>query len=378
MKKNTTLPNLLQKIISEDELKMIVKAVGYKDTARKFDVQTLIEYLVTASANEWKSFRHGADVDPTYGLAQADYSTFSKKASHVDFEIMKQLFDLVVSKCNRQTRRSLRFPRQLVVVDSTTMTVGKSRLPWAVYHGERSGVKLHVGYLPELEMPIKVIETIGTKHDRPIGEQFADNRYILVKDRAYFKIKRLDQFVQDGQDFVIRMKDNVELFQPHALKRMEVKGSPVVRDMTCQLGTPQARSTKRHRVVIFRDDQGREFRVVTNLRKVSAEKIADMYKARWSIEVFFRWVKQHLNVPVLFGTTKNAVYNQLFAALIAYVLLKWLYDQTAKRKVFTSLSFITFKRKLLTGELPIDWFSEMMTFLKSYSTFYRISLPNFG
>ncbi|WP_243291291.1 hypothetical protein [Bacillus sp. FJAT-47783] len=106
MKKNTTLPNLLQKIISEDELKMIVKAVGYKDTARKFDVQTLIEYLVTASANEWKSFRHGADVAPTYGLAQADYSTFSKKASHVDFEIMKQLFDLVVSKCNRQTRRS--------------------------------------------------------------------------------------------------------------------------------------------------------------------------------------------------------------------------------------------------------------------------------
>ncbi|WP_243292931.1 transposase, partial [Bacillus sp. FJAT-47783] len=105
---------------------------------------------------------------------------------------------------------------------------------------------------------------------------------------------------------------------------------------------------------------------------------ADMYKARWSIEVFFRWVKQHLNVPVLFGTTKNAVYNQLFAAFIAYVLLKWLYDQTAKRKVFTSLSFIKFKRKLLTGELSIDWFSEMMTFLKSYSTFHRMSLPNFG
>lgn len=378
MKKNTTFPNLLQKIISESELEVIVKAIGYKDTARKFNVRMLIEYLVTASANEWKSFRHGADVASAYGLEQADYSTFSKKASHVTYEIMKQLFDLVRSKCNRQTRRSLKFPRQLLVVDSTTMTVGKSRLPWAVYHGERSGIKLHVGYLPELEMPIKVVETIGTKHDGPVGEQLADDRYILVEDRAYFKIKRLDRFVQDGQDFVIRMKDNVELFQPHALKRMEVKGSPVVRDITCQLGTPQTRSSKRHRVVLFHDDKGREIRVVTNLRNVSAEKIADMYKARWSIEVFFRWVKQHLNIPVLFGTTKNAVYNQLFAALIAYVLLKWLYDQTAMRKVFTPLSLIAFKRQLLMGELPIDWFSEMMTFLKDYTTFHGISPSNSG
>ncbi len=145
----------------------------------------------------------------------------------------------------------------------------------------------------------------------------ADSRFILVEDRAYFKIKRIDQFKEDKQMFVIRMKENVEIFRPHALKHLEEDGSSISRDITCQLGTKQSRSKERHRVVFFKDDYGKEMRVVTNLMHVSPEAIADMYKARWRIETFFRWIKQNLNVPVLFGTTENAVFNQLFSALIA-------------------------------------------------------------
>ena len=65
---------------------------------------------------------------------------------------------------------------------------------------------------------------------------------------------------------------------------------------------------------------------------ITAEEIAGMYKSRWAIESFFRWIKQNLNVPVLFGTTKNAVFNQLFAALIAYVLLKFLHIARTQEK----------------------------------------------
>ncbi|WP_339370059.1 transposase [Paenibacillus elgii] len=104
--------------------------------------------------------------------------------------------------------------------------------------------------------------------------------------------------------------------------------SNVIRDMTCYLGTPQCQSELRHRVVIFQDNNGNEIRVATNLVHLSAEEIADTYKARWGIEVFFRWIKQNLNVLVLFGTTMNAVFNQLFAALMTYVILKWLYDHS--------------------------------------------------
>ena len=171
-------------------------------------------------------------------------------------------------------------------------------------------------------------------HDGPIGEQLVDSRFILVEDRAYFKIKRIDQFTEDQQLFVIRMKENIEIFRPHSLQRLHEVGSLITRDITCQLGTEQSRSKKRHRVVFFKDDKGNEMRVVTNLMNVSPEVIADMYKARWKIETFFRWIKQNLNVPVLFGTTKNAVFNQLFSALIAYVLLKWIYSEISEGRIF--------------------------------------------
>jgi hypothetical protein len=77
---------------------------------------------------------------------------------------MKRLFALIVSKCNRQTRRSLRFPKALRVVDSTTVTVGKNRLAWTPYHGERAGVHMHVAYSPEQHMPSDIVETVGRRH----------------------------------------------------------------------------------------------------------------------------------------------------------------------------------------------------------------------
>ncbi|MCP3762102.1 transposase [Domibacillus sp. A3M-37] len=113
----------------------------------------------------------------------------------------------------------------------------------------------------------------------------------------------------DTQDFVIRIKENVELSAIRSPQRQKQAGSRVIRDITCRLGTPQSRSEKRHRVVFFQDDHEREIRVVAILMNMSAEEVAEMYKARWTIESFFHWIEQNLNVPVLFGTTSNVVFN---------------------------------------------------------------------
>ncbi|MCU6708093.1 transposase [Paenibacillus sp. J5C_2022] len=126
--------------------------------------------------------------------------------------------------------------------------------------------------------------------------------------------------------------------------------------MTCYLGTPQSQSQLRHRVVIFKDDYGHEIRVATNLKHPSADQIADMYKARWGIKVFFRWIKQNLNVPVLFGTTKNAVFNQLFAALMTYVVLRWLYDHSKSLIIACkSMPLIRFKEHMQVNQLQAEW-----------------------
>lgn len=123
MKKSTNFLDLIRKSVSPEELTLLKKAIGYEEVARKMDVMTLIQYLVAAVACEWKSFRYCADVGPRIGLKEVNYSTLFKKARQVDFKLMKQLFDLAVSKCNRATRRTLKIPNTLLIVDSTTITV---------------------------------------------------------------------------------------------------------------------------------------------------------------------------------------------------------------------------------------------------------------
>ena len=273
----------------------------------------------------------------------------------MDYAIMKRIFETINVKLNRATRRTLKMPKTLLSIDSTTITFGKTRLPWAVYHGERSGIKLHVSFTNETAMPLKVLETTGLKHDVPIGESLEDKRFILVCDRAYFSIDKVDRYLQEHQDFVIRLKDNVQLNRKKSLKGIRTQNSNVTADFTCTLGTPQKQTKKRHRVVEFIDYEGKTMRVITSLMNITAEEVAEIYKSRWAIEGFFRCIEQNLNVPVLFVTTKNAVFNQLFAALIAYVLLKFLHVQGSKKGVRKQLSFAGFTRLFLCNDLPVEW-----------------------
>src|SRR4051794_13280849 len=370
MNKNTTFQKLIQNFLSETELQAILKEFHYEDKARKCTVSTLISYLVTAAANEWKSLRHSADVGPSAGLVSVVHSSLSKRMKAIDYVIIKRVFEVIIGKLNRAARRTLKMPKTLLSIDSTTITVGKIRLPWAVYHGERSGIKLHVSFTNETGMPLQIVETTGLKHDGPIGKQLEDKRFILVGDRAYFSIEKVDQYVSDHQAFVFRLKDNIQLNRKKSLKGSRPKDSNVTADFTCLIGTPQKQTEKRHRVVQFTDYEGKEMRVVTSLMNITAEEIEELYKYRWAIENFFRWMKQNLNVPVLFGTTKNAVFNQLFAALIAYVLLKWLHVQAHKHINRKPLSLTGFQRLLLCDDLPFEWRIALKEIIERYRLVY--------
>lgn len=237
MKQNTTFPNLIQKFITDDDVAMLTELIGYEDTARKLD---------SRQADRIPRHRSGVRMEGLPPLRRCRnfrgfggcryHSTISKKMKELDYRLMKKAFALVVDRCNRATRRALKIPNRLLLVDSTTITVGKNRLSWALYHGERSGIKLHVSFTSETGMPLAVIETGGLVHDGPVGEGLADPRFILVQDRTYFNIKRIDRFVSDKQDFVIRMKENIELSAVRSLQRLPEEGSNVTRDVTCWLG----------------------------------------------------------------------------------------------------------------------------------------------
>jgi IS4 transposase len=369
MKKYTTFIKLIQTLLTEEEVMQLVKStesIEYEEKGRKFTIYILLQYWICAAFEKWEGFRDGADRAFQSGLPSVDYSTFSKKASEVPYELLKCIFEKIVSKCNRTTRRKLKKAlNDLSLIDSTTITVGKNRLKWALYHGERAGIKLHVSLDAETGLPIDVVESTARKHDGPIGEQLANRQYILVMDRAYGKIARFDCYAIEGQPFAVRLKGNVQLTDPQPLCQTWAPDSLVTQDITCYLGGDSCRSKQRHRVVFFKDQKGNEFRIVTNVMNASADEIAEMYKTRWEIEVFFRWIKQHLNVKRLFGTTRNAVYGQMYTALITYILLKWLYDEASPHIALPfQLSFVRFTRLLSLDHLSSAWMSKINEILK--------------
>ena len=377
MKQFNTISKLLSTLISTEELTALIEKHHYEDIARKFHVEDLLDFFMAAALEKWAGYRDGADVMASIGLSPVNYSTISKKASDVPYEIFKDLFHLLITKCNRAKRRTKVVKQALLLVDSTTITVSKNRLPWAPFHGERSGIKLHVALTSETGMPLEVKETGGLSHDGPAGETLANKAFILVQDRAYGKHDRFDMFKKQNQSFVIRLRDNVELHRPHSLSRIHLPDSNVLGDVTCQVGTKQSRTIHRFRVVTFCDHEGHSIRVVTNVMGVTAEEIAEMYKARWAIESFFHWIKGYLNLPILFGNSKNAVFTQLFIALSVFVLLKWFFDKV-KKAVRQSISFRSFTRSFLAQTLAVKWQSAVVDFLCRLKEYSDRDLPVIG
>ncbi|QWU16167.1 Transposase DDE domain-containing protein [Paenibacillus sophorae] len=291
MKKSATIQFILQSILTPEEVESVMKSVGYEDKARKFTVNHLLHYWCMAAFEEWPGYHSGADRATSSGLTEFYSSSFSGKAADVPFN----LFHLLVRKCNRETRRTLTFPKELLLIDSTTRTVGKTRLPWP--HGERAGIKLHVALGAENGHPLKVIETVGSRHDGPVSEDLTHTDYIMVMDRAYGKLERLDRHKQDGQSFVIRLRDNIHFGKPCALRRQTKQKFSRSSGYYVSARDGPVSIRKTTPWLMFHDFEGREIRVVTDLMQVTAEQIAQMYKARWKIEVFFRWIKQHLKFP---------------------------------------------------------------------------------
>ncbi len=236
--------NLLPSFFSESKVKAVAEEQGYEDTARKFTVFQLLRYWTQAALEQWKGYRSGVDQASLSGLPTVHYSTFSGKAAEVPFAVFKTWFHQLLQSRGRAERRTLQIPQELLLIDSTTVTVGKTRLPWAPYHGERAGVKLHVAWDVTSGQPQHVEETTAVSHNGPLGEVLADPSYTLVQDRAYGKIERLDRYLEQKQGFVIRLKENVHLVTPRTLRQRNSENAPVKRDIICQLGTPACRFLK--------------------------------------------------------------------------------------------------------------------------------------
>jgi len=124
---------------------------------------------------------------------------------------MKLIFKVITDKLNCAACHTLKMLQMALSIDSMKIIVGKISLLWAEYHVERFGIKLHISFTNEIVQHLQVVEPINLKHDDPIGKRFEAKRFIPICARAYFGIEKVGCYVKEHEDFIIYLKDNVQL-----------------------------------------------------------------------------------------------------------------------------------------------------------------------
>ena len=209
------------------------------------------------------------------------------------------------------------------VLDSTTVDLCLALFPWARFRDRKGAVKLHTLIELHGNIPTFVHITDGLVHDVNIlDELLPEAGAFYLMDRAYLDFARLYCFTLKSAFFVIRTKSNVRLRRRRS--HPVVPDTGVRSDQTVVPGSQG--SYKKYpatlrRVRFYDADSGRFFTYLTNNFDLPALTIAELYRARWQVELFFKWIKQHLRIKAFFGTSENAVRTQIWIAITVYVLL---------------------------------------------------------
>jgi len=220
-----------------------------------------------------------------------------------------------------------RFRNKLLSLDSTTISLCLSLFPWAKFRRAKGGVKVHVLLDHEDYLPAFAVITEAKRHDVKIARQIKLNPgSIVVGDRAYNDYKLFARWTDEGIFFVTRMKTNAIY---RVVRRMRLpENRNILSDQIIRLtGTGAQKKCKYplRRVVVWDAENEREIVLLTNLMDFGSTTIAAVYKDRWEIELFFKALKQNLKVKTFVGTTENALRIQIWTALLALLIIRWLH-----------------------------------------------------
>jgi hypothetical protein len=253
-------------------------------------------------------------------------STLADANSARDWRIYADLAQTLITRARRLYANEplgVELSQTVYALDSTTIDLCLSLFPWARFRATKAAIKLHT--LLDLRGPIPTMITLsdGKQADvRVLDELLPEPGAFYVMDRGYVDFQRLFRFVLAGAFFVTRTKAGVQL---NRLESLPVDQSTGVRsDHVVWLSTAQSAThyPERFRRVSYKDpESGKALVFLTNNFDLPALTIAQLYKCRWHVELFFKWIKQNLRIKHFLGTTDNAVKTQVWIAVCVYVLV---------------------------------------------------------
>lgn len=279
---------------------------------------------------------------------------YNQLLAHYRCSLTKYANPIIVEEVANQT---------IIIRDSSTVSLCLSLFDWAKFRTAKGGLKIHTQWNETLMLPDFVSIGAAQVHDSKGFEQVVFPKgTIIVEDKGYWDFDVILARVRAGNTFITRIKDNTiyeviaEMELPdddeqHILKDelIHLKGKKAIENGLSEVIL--------RRVVVYDAEKDMQLEIITENTMWKASTIADLYKRRWDIEIFFKLLKQNLNVKTFVGTSENAVKSQIFVALIAYMLLELLRRVKAKGKTAFS-NFVEKIRICLCYYLTLDYVIE--------------------
>ena len=270
-------------------------------------------------------------------------SNLSKANEQRDCRIFEDFATFMIAEARkRRIGKIFELDGHVYAFDSTTIDLCLSVFEWAKFRKHKGGIKMHTLYDVEAEVPAFVNITPANVHDTKAMPEIpyeAGAHYIF--DRGYndfanlYTINRIDAF------FVVRAKTNVQI-KPRTWKRRLPEGgvSDVIGSFAGYKSSKNYPEELR-KVIVVDPEDGTRYIFLTNNLTASPEQVSQLYRNRWSVELFFKWIKQHLKIKKFWGTSENAVRIQIYCAIINYCLVAIVqHDMKLERSIYEVLQIL--------------------------------------
>lgn len=361
MRHQNSVFHSLQKYVPWDKFDRIVGAHGADELARQLTTKrhfVALLYGQFSGATSLREIVSGMESHETrlyhLGAAPVKRSTMSDANSKRSWQVFSEFFAQMLGQAGRGLRRAGKDAVRLI--DSTSVHLSSLSKNWATFSTKVCGAKAHIVYDPNADRPVCFAVTAANVNDITAAQTMPiEPGVTYVYDLGYYDYAWWAKLDNAGCRFVTRLKKNTALTV--TAENPVDRASNIVSDRIGHLPQRLANNRKNPLQVPVREitviiDSGKRLRIVTNDLDAPAQEIADLYKQRWQIELFFRWVKQTLRIKRFIGISENAVRIQIAVALIAYLILRM--AQTAQKTVQGPLEFTRLVRINLMHRRRID------------------------
>ena len=299
-----------------------MKKMMTADCIRMFVAAYLLEHA--SSRDMEKALRAEESLQEMLNVKSISHSQLTRRLPMIPTEMLELLLLRVTDRIQRFTRPNSGLPvlGKLHILDSTSLLIPAGLGPWAKVSKDQNMVKMHLRLMvasPDTVVPEAIIPTTGNVNDRTVSmELVVDKDVLYLMDRGYVKYGHMDEWTRQGFHYVIRINNK---HQANVLETYPVApGTKIVRDAKVRLGSAFVSMECPVRLVEYLDDNGRLYRVVTTRFDLSAEDIAEAYRKRWIIELFFKWLKQRRSLVKFYSYKPQALWNTMYLCLLAYSL----------------------------------------------------------